>query len=189
MDIKYLFLDKEYKSTSTLIQYNILLTLEKNEKLNILKLSEILNLPVHMIINELFGLSKIDNKNSSGIIKGDFENEILETSIIELNQNFSADFLYFNTINNFLVEKEEEIMNEHQKKLQQTYILQSTIVRILKNNNKKSINYETLYNKIIKEIYRFEPSKEQINENLEKLIERQIIGKEENNSNNYFYIP
>ena len=69
------------------------------------------------------------------------------------------------------------------------HILQSTITRILKNNNKKSINYETLYNKIIKKIYRFEQSKEQINENLEKLIERQIIGKEENNSNNYFYIP
>ena len=189
LDIKYLFLDKEYKSTSTLIQYNILLTLEKNEKLNVLKLSEILNLPVHMIINELFGLSKIDNKNSSGIIKGDFENEILETSIIELNQNFSADFLYFNTINNFLVEKEEEIMNKHQKQLQQTYILQSTIVRILKNNNKKPINYENLYNKIIKEIYRFEPSKEQIDGNLEKLIKLQIIGREENNSNNYFYIP
>ena len=188
LNIKYLFLDKEYISLSTLIQYNILLTLEKYEKLNILKLSEILNLPVNIIIYELLGLTKIDNKDKNGIIKGDFENKILETSIIELNQNFSVDFLIFNTINNVFLEQEEEIMDERQKKMQQLHILQSTITRILKHNNKKSINYETLYNKIIKEIYRFEPSKELINESLEKLIKRQIIGREENNSNNYFYI-
>ena len=189
LNINYLCFDKQYKSISTLIQYNILLTLEKNKKLNIIQISEILNLPVYIIIDELYGLAKINNKNWNGIIKGDFENEILDTSIIELNDNFSVDFLFFNTINNVYIEKEEEIMDERQKKNQQMHILQSTITRILKNNNKKSINYETLYNKIIKEIYRFEPSKEQINENLEKLIERQIIGKEENNSNNYFYIP
>ena len=124
LNIKYLFLDKEYISLSTLIQYNILLTLEKYEKLNILKLSEILNLPVNIIIYELLGLTKIDNKDKNGIIKGDFENKILETSIIELNQNFSVDFLIFNTINNVFLEQEEEIMDERQKKMQQLHILQ-----------------------------------------------------------------
>ena len=194
LEIKYLYLSKEYISTSNLIQYYILLNLEKYNKITILQLSEILKFPSSILISEINGLIFNETFNptfdkNNGIIKGNFDNEIKEDNEIELNLDFNYDSLKFNTILKSIQIKEEEIMDERQKKKQQTHILQCIITKIMKKYNGESIQFEFLVNKVNEEIILFKPQIQDIQENLDKLIEKAIIGKDDKKENYYFYKP
>ena len=75
------------------------------------------------------------------------------------------------------------------KKKQQTHILQCIITKIMKKYNGESIQFEFLVNKVNEEIILFKPQIQDIQENLDKLIEKAIIGKDDKKENYYFYKP
>ncbi len=105
IDIKYLQLNKEYQSTSTLLQLLILLTLEKYNKKSIQELSEILGYNVNILTNEANGLIynplfNLKRSNIGGLILTDStdNSDLKPESVISLNMNFIANSLKINTI-------------------------------------------------------------------------------------------
>ena len=58
----------------------------------------------------------------------------------------------------------------------------------MKSQAEKSVNHHWLVNKTQKEITQFLAQPPQIRSEIEKLIELQVIRRDENNFNNYFYI-
>ena len=77
LDIQYLYLKEQNRSISTLIQFLTLLNLEKYEKLNIEKISELLGCNVKIIINDLSGLIF----NPSFNPKGEIDKGIISVNI------------------------------------------------------------------------------------------------------------
>jgi hypothetical protein len=109
IDIKYNYLKKPYQSTSTAIQYSILLILEKADetgtKLSVEEITGKLAYNPNLIINEVTGLlfnisynPKKDLKN--GVITTDLKKDEqmnLKTNVW-LNKEFSINSLKFSTI-------------------------------------------------------------------------------------------
>ncbi len=193
LNIQYLYLSREFISTSSIIQFCILLILEKYNKLTIKKISEILGLNSSIIINEINGL--VFNKNfnkkkdpDKGVLIGNFKDDIEENNEVELNYNFNYNSLTFNTIFTSTIDKKQEITDEQTRLKYESNIIQSTIIRIMKSQAQKSVNHHWLLNKTQENITQFLAQPPQIRAQIEKLIELNMIRRDEDNFNNYFYV-
>ncbi len=193
VEIKYLYLSREFISSSSFIQYSILLTLEKFNKLTITKISEYLGINSYIIINEINGLifNKSFNPNNDcnkGVLIGDFKDTINENNEVQLNYNFKHNSIKFQTIKSYPENKKEEIKDEQQKIKMENNILQSTITRIMKSKAGQSVNHNWLINKVKEEVTQFLAQPPQIKIQIEKLIELNIIKRDEYNINSYIYL-
>ena len=166
--------------------------MEKYEKLNIEKISELLGCNVQIIINGLSGLIFNPSFNpkgeiDKGIISANIDPEKKEfknTTEISINKIFSLTKLRFNTLPLTSKKTENEIQEksnkeEEQLKKYENIIIQATITRIMKARVGVETTHTWLVNETAKQIDLFNANLQQIKENIEKLIEKDIIKRKD----------
>ena len=198
LEIQYLYLKNKNISSSTLIQFLTLLILEKKEKINLENVSLLLGCNVKNVINDIRGLSFNPSFNpksqlDKGVILANIDPQTKEfkpTTEISLNKNFSVNHQRFNTLPLPLKKtaaevKASEIEEAQIIKKYQDNILQATVTRIMKSRIGQQTTHVWLVNEAAKQIDLFKAQPQQIKENVEKLIEKNIIKR---NGPSYEYI-
>ena len=201
VEIQYLYLESKNISVSTLPQLLTLLLLEQKGELSLEVISQLLGCQPHIIINDIQGLiyNPSFNQNQSvdrGIIIGTFNGEIKEfkeSDIISINKNFTCSKIRFTTLPMKKKKSAEEIKKEEieENKIIKRYksnILQATLTRIMKNRIGQKTTHLWLVEETAKQIDLFNAQPQQIKENIEKLIEKNIIKRAEEDRNCYIYI-
>ena len=209
LDIEYLCFEDKNKnnnkikiiSTSTLPQFLALLQLEKYEKLTLSKISELLGCHISTILTDISGLVYNPSVNpqglkDKGLILGTFDENtkvFKETDEIYFNKNFIYVRQQFNTLpllikKSAAEEKETEIQEAQINKRYQENILQATLTRIMKSRIGQKTTHVWLVNEASKQIDLFKAQPQQIKENIEKLIEKNIMKRAEKDRTCYEYI-
>ena len=201
IDIQYLCFKNKNISTSTLPQYLTLYWLEKYGKLTISKIAELLGCQKNTILTDITGLVYNPSFNpqglkEKGLILGTFNDEkkeFKETDEIYFNKNFLFSRQKFLTIplpmkKSAAEEKEAEIEEAQITKRYQDNILQSTLTRIMKSRIGQKTTHVWIVNETSKQIDLFRAQPQQIKENIEKLIEKNIMKRAENDRTCYEYI-
>ena len=190
IDIQYLCFPKKNISVSTLPQLLTLLLLEKNKKLSLQKISELLECKASIILKDIPGLifnSSFNPKGEKdkGLIIADFNMETKEFTAndeIEFNYKFYFEKQKFNTLPLIKVKTSEQLKedDENEKKIikkKEENIIQSTLARIMKSRVGQTTTHAWLINEVSKQIDSFRAQPQQIKENIEKLIEKKIINR------------
>ena len=201
VEIQYLYLENKNISISTLPQLLTLLLLEKKEELSLEVISQLLGCQSSIIINDIQGLiyNPSFNPNSysdKGIIIGNFDGEtkeFKESDKISINKNFICSKVKFNTLPLSKKKSVEQIKKEEieEQKIIRKYednILQATLTRILKSRIGQKTSHLWLVEETAKQIDLFRAQPQQIKENIEKLIEKKIIERSEEDRACYEYI-
>ena len=201
IDVQYLYLKNKNISVSTLPQLLTLLQLEKYENITIKKVSELIGCNVNTILTDIHGLVFNPSYNpqsqpEKGVIIGTFNiktKEFKETDIININKNFTVARQKFNTMPLVVKKtaaevKETELEEATITKRYQDNILQATLTRIMKSRIGQTTTHVWLINEASKQIDLFEAQPQQIEENIEKLIEKSIIRRSEKDRTCYEYI-
>ena len=201
IDIQYLCFKNKNISTSTLPQYLTLYWLEKYGKLTISKIAELLGCQKNTILTDITGLVYNPSFNpqglkEKGLILGTFNDEkkeFKETDEIYFNKNFSFPRQKFITIplpikKSAAEEKEAEMEEAQITKRYQDNILQATLTRIMKSRIGQKTTHVWIVNETSKQIDLFRAQPQQIKENIEKLIEKNIMKRAETDRTCYEYI-
>ena len=204
VDIKYLCLSKDnnnYTSKSTLIQLLILLLIEKYNNITIKKIAEILGCRIGLVFKDITGLIFNPSFNPSqqkdkGIIMGNFDEktkEFKEDDEFCFNYNFYSKNIKFNTLPLNIKKSEKEIKKEEEESKMivqkfQNNNIQATLTRIMKSKNGQKVEHVWLINEVSQKINLFNAQPQQIKENIEKLIEKNIIRRVKDNISCYEYI-
>ena len=198
LEIQYLYLKNKNISTSTIPQFLTLIYLEKMGNLSIEKISQLLGCSAQKIINDIRGLIL----NPSFNMKGQIDKGVILANIdpktkefkpeteISINKNFSVNHQKFNTLPLPLKKTAAELKASEAEEAQitkryQDNILQATLTRIMKSRIGQQTTHVWLVNESAKQIDLFKAQPQQIKENIEKLIEKNIIKR---NGANYEYI-
>ena len=195
------FLNQKYISISTLPQLLTLLLLEQKGELSLDNISQLLQCNINTLIKDIQGLifNPIFNPHgqlNKGIILGSFDRETKEfksTDIVSINQNFNTARQKFNTFPLTVKKSPAEIReNELEEaiitKRYQDNILQSNLTRIMKSRIGQVTTHTWLVSETAKQIDLFKAQPQQIKENIEKLIEKNIIKRPDDNRTCYEYI-
>jgi DNA-binding MarR family transcriptional regulator len=202
VNIKYLCLknNSNYESQTTLLQYLILLEIEKNQRLSLRKIAENIGCDVNLVLKDIYGL--IFNKSfnpklerEKGLLLGNFDDttEFKETDEVWFNFEFKNEHVRFSTIpmknkkSEAETKKEQEIEELAMKKCQDN-IIQAILTKIMKSHNGKKVQHSWLINEVSNQIIDFKAQPHQIKENIEKLIEKGFIKRDENEGNLYMYV-
>ena len=201
IDIQYLCFKNKNISTSTLPQFLALLQLEKYETLSLSKIAELLGCHINTILTDISGLVFNPSFNphgekSKGLILGTFNEktkEFKETDEISFNKNFTYARQKFQTLPLVLKKsageaKEIELEEAQITKRYQDNILQATLTRIMKSRIGQKTTHVWLINEASKQIDLFRAQPQQIKENIEKLIEKSIMKRDEKDRTCYEYI-
>jgi hypothetical protein len=201
IDIQYLCFKNKNISTSTLPQFLALLQLEKYETLSLSKIAELLGCHINTILTDISGLVFNPSFNphgekSKGLILGTFNEktkEFKETDEISFNKNFTYARQKFQTLPLVLKKsageaKEIELEEAQITKRYQDNILQATLTRIMKSRIGQKTTHVWLINEASKQIDLFRAQPQQIKENIEKLIEKNIMKRDEKDRTCYEYI-
>ena len=202
INIKYLcFENNNYESKSTLLQYLILLEIEKHGKLKLEKIAENIDCKVSLILEDISGLIfnqsfNPQHKSDKGILLGNFDEKTIEfkgTDEVWFNFNFNNIKNRFNTMPLNIKKSEKQIKEEEKedeiiKRKYQDNIIQSTITRIMKAKNGKKVQHSWLINEVSNQVLLFKAQPQQIKENIEKVIEKNIIKRDEKDVSYYLYI-
>ena len=201
MEVKFIYLNNKPISNSTLPQFLCLLNLEKYEKSTIEKLSELLGCTVQTLISDIQGLIFNTTFNpkgqiDKGVILANIDpatKEFKPTTEVSINKNFSSTRQKFNTISLPQKKSASEIQkNEEEEakiiKKYQENILQATLTRIMKSRNGQKTTHVWLVNETSKQIDLFKAQPQEIKENIEKLIEKSVIKRNDEDRNCYEYI-
>ena len=201
IDIQYLCFKNKNISTSTLPQFLILLQLEKYNTLSLSKIAEILGCHINTVLTDISGLVYNPSFNPKGIkekglILGTFNGEtkeFKETDEISFNKDFNFNRQKFQTLPLLLRKsaaesKETELEEAQITKRYQDNILQATLTRIMKSRIGQKTTHVWLINEASKQIDLFRAQPQQIKENIEKLIEKNIMKRDENDRTCYGYI-
>ena len=201
VEIQYLCFKNKNISTSTLPQYLALLQLEKYNKLSLSKIAEILGCHINTILTDISGLVYNPSFNpqglkENGLILGTFNDktkEFKEDDEIYFNNNFSFSRQKFQTLPLTLKKsaaevKETELEEAQITKKYQDNILQSTLTRIMKSRIGQRTTHVWIVNEASKQIDLFRAQPQQIKENIEKLIEKNIMKRSEKDRTCYEYI-
>jgi hypothetical protein len=199
--IKYIcFNNNNYESQTTLLQYLILLEVEKNQKLSLKKIAENIGCEINLILKEISGLifNKSFNPNlerDKGLLLGNFDEkaEFKETDEVWFNFDFKNEHLRFNTISMNIKKSENEINKEKENeeliiKKKQDNIIQATLTRIMKSQHGKKVQHSWLVNEVSEQITEFKAQPHQIKLNIEKIIEKNVIKRDEDDGSCYMYI-
>ena len=201
LDIQFLKLKNKNISISTLPQYLTLYYLEKKGALTILKVAELLGCQVSTVLTDIHGLVFNPTYNpqgqaEKGVIVGSFNattKDFKETDTISINKNFTVARQKFNTmplaVKKTAAEVRETELEEAQiTKRYQDNILQATLTRIMKSRIGQTTTHVWLINEASKQIDLFKAQPQQIKENIEKLIEKNIMKRSDKNRTCYDYI-
>ena len=203
INIEYLCFKKKgnYESKSTLLQYLILLQIEKYGKLSLRKIANNINCKINLILDDISGLIfnpsfNPQHQKDKGILLGNFDDKTLifkEDDEVWLNNDFKGSKLRFNTIPLNIKRSEKEIKDEENldeliAKKYQDNIIQSTTTRIMKGLNGQKVQHSWLINEVSNQINLFNAQPQQIKDNIEKLIEKNIIKRGEKDKSYYEYI-
>ena len=201
LDIQFLKLKNKNISISTLPQYLTLYYLEKQGALTILKVAELLGCQVSTVLTDIHGLVFNPTYNpqgqaEKGVIVGSFNattKDFKETDTISINKNFTVARQKFNTmplaVKKTAAEVRETELEEAQiTKRYQDNILQATLTRIMKSRIGQTTTHVWLINEASKQIDLFKAQPQQIKENIEKLIEKNIMKRSDKNRTCYDYI-
>jgi len=201
VEIQYLYLKNKNISLSTLPQLLSLLQLEIHEKLTLGKIAELLGCQPSTITTDIQGLVFNPSFNphgqgDKGVIVGTFNaqtKEFKESDEITINKNFVSARVKFNTIP--LPQKKSaseikaiEIEEAQITKRYQDNILQATITRIMKSRIGQKTTHVWLVGEASKQIDLFKAQPQQIKENIEKLIEKNVIKRSDSDRTCYDYI-
>ena len=201
IDIQYLCFKNKNISTSTLSQYLTLLLLEKYQSLTLSNAAKILGCNIKIILSEISGLVynpsfNKTGKKEKGLILGNFDDKtkvFKETDEISFNKNFTISTTKFQTLPLNLKKtateiKEIELEESKIIKRYQDNILQATLTRIMKSRYKQKTTHTWLISEASKQIDLFKAQPQQIKENIEKLIEKNIIKRNIQDRSCYDYI-
>ena len=166
-----------------------------------IKIGENIGCKVDLIIEDISGLIfnpsfNPHHQKDKGILLGNFEdnkNEFNPNDEVWFNYDFICGTFKFNTISPIIKKNEKEIKKEEEDdekiiKKYQDNILQSTITRIMKSQNGKKVSHIWLIDEVSKLVTYFNAQPQQIKENIEKIIEKNIIKRDEKDSSCYQYI-
>ena len=201
IDIEYLYLKHKNISVSTLPQLLSLLLLEKHEKLTLGEIAKYCGCQPATIITDIPGLvynTSFNPKGSAaqGIILGNFDaqtKEFKETDEISLNKNFVCSRIKISTIPLPPKKSASEIKAAELEEAQiikryQDNILQASLTRIMKSRIGQETTHVWLVSEAAKQIDLFKAQPQQIKENIEKLIEKNVIKRNAKNRTCYDYI-
>ena len=201
IDIEYLYLKHKNISVSTLPQLLSLLLLEKHEKLTLGKIAEYCGCQPATIITDIPGLvfnTSFNPKGAAnqGIIIGTFNaqtKEFKETDEISINKNFVCSRIKISTIPLPPKKSASEIKAAELEEAQiikryQDNILQATLTRIMKSRIGQETTHVWLVGEAAKQTDLFKAQPQQIKENIEKLIEKNVIKRNAKNRTCYDYI-
>ena len=201
IDIQYLCFKNKNITTSTLPQYLTLLQLEKYNKLSLSKIASLLGCQVNTILDDISGLVYNPSFNpqgskDKGLILGEFDEntkEFKENDEIYFNVNFSFARQKFSTLplplkKNAAAIKETEVEEAKIQKRYEDNILQANLTRIMKSRIGQKTTHVWLINETSKQIEIFKAQPQQIKENIEKLIEKNIMKRCDNDRTCYEYI-
>ena len=201
IEIQYLYLKNKNISVSTLPQLLSLLLLEQKGELALATIAQMLGCQVSTIISDIQGLVYNPSFNphgqaDKGVIVGTFNGqtkEFKETDKISINKNFTSAKIKFNTMplpqkKSASELKAQEVEEAQINKRYQDNILQATITRIMKSRIKQETTHVWLVGETAKQIDLFKAQPQQIKENIEKLIEKNVIKRNEKNRTCYDYI-
>ena len=201
LEIQYLYLKEKNISISTLPQLLSLLLLEQKGELTLGEIAQTLKCKPEIIIIDIKGLVynpsfNPHSQSDTGIILGTFNKETKEfnqNDKIMINKNFTSQRFKFSTIplikkKSESEKKDEEIQDSEIIQRYQNNILQSTLTRIMKSRIGIETSHEWLVSEAAKQIDLFKAQPQQIKENIEKLIEKGIIKRTEQNLACYEYI-
>ena len=188
LEIQYLYLKNKNISTSSLPQLLCLLNLEKYNKLTLEKLSELLGCSLQTILTDIQGLIYNISFNPKGVVdKGvilaDIDpktKEFKPTTEVSINVNFVSNHMKFNTFSMPQKKSASQIQKDEEEeakiiKRYQENILQATLTRIMKSRIGQGTTHVWLVNETSKQTDLFRAQPQQIKENIEKLIEKNII--------------
>ena len=201
IDIQYLCFRNKNISTSTLPQFLILLQLEKYGSLTLAKLAELLGCPINTILTDIPGLVfnpsfNPQGQKEKGLILGNFDDttkEFKETDEISFNKDFTFARQKFQTLPLVLKksaeeEREDELEDAMIQQRYQDNILQATLTRIMKSRVGQRTTHVWLINEASRQIDLFRAQPQQIKESIEKLIEKNVMKRDENDRTCYEYI-
>ena len=201
VEIEYKYLKTKNISTSTLPQLLSLLYLEKNGKLTLGKIAELCGCQASTIITDIQGLVynpsfNPQGQSDKGVIVGTFNSqtkEFKESDEICINRNFVSSRVKFNTIplpqkKTASEVKQAELEEAQIIKRYQDNILQASLTRIMKSRIGQETTHVWLVNEAAKQIDLFKAQPQQIKENIEKLIEKNVIKRNDKNRTCYDYI-
>ena len=203
--IKYLCFknneNENYVSRSTLLQYLILLQIEKYQKLTLAKIAQNIGCNVKLVLKDISGLIfnssfNPEHKKDKGILLGNFDDEkkeFKETDEVWLNYDFNNIKLRFNTKPTIIKKAQQEILNEEEEEKRinqkkQQNIIQAKIVNIMKSQSGKKVQHSWLISEVSKQVTDFTAQPSQIKDNIEKIIEKNLIKRDEKDRSCYQYI-
>ena len=202
LEIQYLYLKNKNISKSTLPQVLILLELEKCEpaSASIKKLAQNLKLDIDLIKDNIQGLvfniafnpkcqsdkgillpSNLDTKTFS------------ETDEFKIKKDFVSIKQRISTIPMPKKKTEEEIKSEEKQseedyKKYRDYLIQANLIRIMKSRIGQVTSHNWLVNETAKQIDKLKVQPQMVKDNIEKLIEKNYIKRDEKNKGCYEYV-
>ena len=201
VEIQYLYLHSKNISISTLPQLLSLLILEQNGQQTLGEIAGRLGCSVDTVITDIHGLVYNPNFNpqgdpNKGIIVGTFNaqtKEFKESDTIEINKNFVISKIKFNTLPLPQKKTQEQVKLQEVEEAKiirkyQENIIQATVTRIMKSRIGQPTSHVLLVGETSKQIDLFKAQPQQIKENIEKLIEKNVIKRSDADRTCYEYI-
>ena len=183
----------------TVLQYCILIYLEKKNRLKISDLSGLIDVDQSIVLNDLNSLifvPSLKNKSSNdGILNTDLKvgKELSGDEEVWINLEFSPNTLKISTVPVVLkrTKTEVEVNNEKDKDMIQKYqnnIVDAYVTRIMKGRINQKTTHLELVNETAKQIELFQAQPIQIKSRIEALIEKEILKRKEGFYDQYEYI-
>ena len=201
IEVQFLELKDKNICLCTLPQLLILLYLEKYETLTLKRISELIGCNINTVLTDIQGLVFNPSYNpksqpEKGVILGTFDSntkEFKENDNIYLNKNFIVEKQKFQTLPLNVKKTASEIKEIEEEeavitKKYQDNIIQATLTRIMKSRIGQETTHTWLISEASKQIDLFEAQPQEIEENIEKLIEKGIIKRAEKDKACYEYI-
>ena len=200
LEIQYLYLQNRNISISTLPQVIILLALEKAGTKSTKALAKDLECDISIVKDAIEGLiyNKAFNpkcQNDKGVLISttSTNQNFNDTDEFKINDKFVSIKQKFTTIPMPKKKTEEEIKNEDKTseedyKRYRDYLIQSNLTRIMKSRIGQVTTHNWLVSETAKQIDRFKAQPQQIKDNIEKLIEKNYIKRDEKNKGCYEYV-
>ena len=188
IEIQYLYLQNKNISTSTLPQFLALYYLEQKGNLKLETIATLLGCNVKKVIYDIRGLIFNPSFNpkgttDKGVILSNIDEKTKEfkpSTEISINRKFSVNRQKFNTLPLPQKKTADEIKASEMEEAQiikkyQDNILQATVTRIMKSRIGQETSHVWLVGEASKQVDLFKAQPQQIKENIEKLIEKNII--------------
>jgi DNA-binding MarR family transcriptional regulator len=201
LEVQFLYLKNKNIAISTLPQYLTLLHLETHGTKTIAEIAELLGCNVNTVIKDIHGLVFNPSFNpkgqtEKGVIIGTFdpkEKYFKKTDTITINKNFTVSRQKFITLPQSVKKSDAETKENEKEEAQitrryQDNIIQATLTRIMKSRIGQVTTHVWLINEASRQIDLFNAQPQQIKESIEKLIEKNIIKRDDHNKSNYEYI-